>query len=92
MQPIVLINQRVQNAVVYIAVGSIAMLIVALIIVMAKDKARPIMDNVLRRYDFFIFMKASVGLRFIKEMERDGWLPLIHYPSCLLVKQQFFTA
>ena len=63
MQPIVLINQRVQNAVVYIAVGSIAMLIVALIIVMAKDKAKPIMDNVLRRYDFFIFMKASVGLR-----------------------------
>ena len=60
MQPIVLINQRVQNAVVYIAVGSIAMLIVALMIVMAKDKAKPIMDNVLRRYDFFIFMKASV--------------------------------
>lgn len=60
MQPIVLISQRVQNAVVYIAVGSIAMLIVALIIVMAKDKAKPMMDNVLRRYDFFIFMKASV--------------------------------
>ena len=59
MQPIVLINQRVQNAVVYIAVGSIAMLIVALIIVIAKDNAKPIMDNVLRRYDFFIFMKAS---------------------------------
>ena len=59
MQPIVLINQRVQNAVVYIAVGSIAMLIVALMIVMAKDKIKPIMDNVLRRYDFFIFMKAS---------------------------------
>ena len=64
MQPIVLINQRVQNAVVYIAVGSIAMLIVALIIVMAKDKIKPIIDSVLRRYDFFIFMKASVGLRY----------------------------
>lgn len=63
MQPIVLISQRVQNAVVYIAVGSIAMLIVALMIVMAKDNSKPIMDNVLRRYDFFIFMKASVGLR-----------------------------
>ena len=62
MQPIVLINQRVQNAVVYIAVGSIAMLIVALTIVMAKDKAKPTMDNVLRRYDLFIFMKASVGI------------------------------
>lgn len=59
MQPIVLINQRVQNAVVYIAVGSIAMLIVALMIVMAKDRIKPIIDNVLRRYDFFIFMKAS---------------------------------
>ena len=59
MQPIVLISQRVQNAVVYIAVGSIAMLIVALIIVMAKDRIKPIMDSVLRRYDFFIFMKAS---------------------------------
>lgn len=59
MQPIVLINQRVQNAVVYIAVGSIAMLIVALTIVMAKDKAKPTIDSVLRRYDFFIFMKAS---------------------------------
>lgn len=57
MQPIVLISQRVQNAVVYIAVGSIAMLIVALIMVMAKDKTRPIMDNVLRRYDFLIFIK-----------------------------------
>ena len=66
MQPIVLINQRVQNAVVYIAVGSIAMLIVALIIVMAKDKIKPIMDNVLRRYDFFIFMKASVGIAVYK--------------------------
>ena len=60
MQPIVLINQRVQNAVVYIAVGSIAMLIVALTIVMAKDNSKPTIDNVLRRYDFFIFMKASV--------------------------------
>lgn len=64
MQPIVLINQRVQNAVVYIAVGSIAMLIVALIIVMAKDRIRPITDNVPRRYDFFIFMKASVMKRY----------------------------
>lgn len=35
------------------------MLIVALMIVMAKDNSKPIMDNVLRRYDFFIFMKAS---------------------------------
>ena len=60
MQPIVLINQRVQNAVVYIAAGSMAMLIVALIIVMANDNIKPIMDNVLRRYDFFIFIKASV--------------------------------
>lgn len=59
MQPIVLISQRVQNAVVYIAVGSMAMLIVALIIVMAKDNTKPTTDNVLRRYDFFIFMKAS---------------------------------
>ena len=36
-----------------------AMLIVALTIVMAKDKIRPTIDNVLRKYDFFIFMKAS---------------------------------
>ena len=59
MQPIVLISQRVQNAVVYIAVGSMAMLIVALTIVMAKDNTKPTIDNVLRKYDFFIFMKAS---------------------------------
>ena len=26
---------------------------------MAKDKIRPIIDSVLRKYDFFIFMKAS---------------------------------
>ena len=53
MQPIVLINQRVQNAVVYIAVGSIAMLIVALIIVMAKDRIKPITDSVLRMISLF---------------------------------------
>ena len=50
------------------------MLIVALIIVMAKDKIKPTIDNVLRKYDFFIFMKAS---------KLRCWLPISQTASFL---------